>query len=71
MLSEAIAVTLIVTDVLEALGVPYAIGGSLASAVHGVARTIRDANIIANLRMEYITPQRELIEAGHAGFPAK
>ena len=33
---EPIAVTLLVIDALEALGVPYFIGGSLASAVHGV-----------------------------------
>jgi hypothetical protein len=35
MLTEQIAVTLAVADALEALGVPYAIGGSLASALHG------------------------------------
>lgn len=38
MLTEQIAVTLLVTDALEALGVPYAIGGSFASATHGVMR---------------------------------
>ena len=36
MLPELIAVTTMVTDVLEALGVLYAIGGSLSSALHGV-----------------------------------
>ena len=32
MLTEQIAVTILVTDALEALGVAYAIGGSFASA---------------------------------------
>ena len=36
MLAEQIAVTMQVADALEALGVAYAIGGSLAGAVHGV-----------------------------------
>jgi hypothetical protein len=34
MLPEQIAVTLLVTDALDALGVTYAIGGSFASALH-------------------------------------
>ena len=33
MLPEQIAVTLLVTDALDALGAPYVIGGSLASAL--------------------------------------
>jgi hypothetical protein len=33
MLTEPIAVTLIVADVLETLDAPYTIGGSLASAL--------------------------------------
>jgi hypothetical protein len=38
MLAESISVTLLVADALAGLGVPYVIGGSLASAVHGVMR---------------------------------
>jgi hypothetical protein len=36
--TEQITVTVRVTDALEALGVVYAIGGSFASALHGVMR---------------------------------
>lgn len=53
MLAEPITVTLIVTDALDALGVPYAIGGSLASAVHGVMRATMDTDLVADLRMEH------------------
>jgi hypothetical protein len=38
-MDEGLAVTLRVVQVLEDLAVPYLIGGSLASAYHGVART--------------------------------
>jgi hypothetical protein len=55
-LPEPIAVTLRVADVLETLGVRYFIGGSLASAVHGVARATLDADVIADLRAEHIEP---------------
>ena len=56
MLAEPIAVTIVVTDALEALGVKYAIGGSLASAVHGVVRATMDADLVADLRMEHAEP---------------
>lgn len=39
MQNEPIEVTLRVTAVLEKLGIPYLIGGSLASTLHGMIRT--------------------------------
>jgi len=56
MLAEPIAVTMIIADTLEALGVPYAIGGSFASAVHGVMRATMDADLVADLRMKHAEP---------------
>jgi hypothetical protein len=56
MLTEPIAVTTLVTDALETLGVTYAIGGSLASAVHGVMRATMDADLIVDLRLEHVEP---------------
>ncbi|MCC7354079.1 MAG: hypothetical protein IT330_10005 [Anaerolineae bacterium] len=53
MLSEPIAVTLRVVEALDRLEVPYLIGGSLASAVHGVVRTTMDADLVADLRPEH------------------
>jgi hypothetical protein len=46
-------VTLLVTAVLDELNVPYVIGGSLASTVHGVVRTTLDADLIANLDYQH------------------
>lgn len=56
MLAEPIAVTMIVTAALEALGVRYALGGSLASAVHGVLRATMDADLVADLGLEQAEP---------------
>lgn len=50
MASEQILATLQVIHTLEALGVPYLIGGSLASAVHGVARATLDTDLITELQ---------------------
>jgi hypothetical protein len=56
MITEPIMVTLLVADALEALGVPYLIGGSLACAVHGVPRATMDAGLVADLRLEHADP---------------
>ncbi len=56
MLSEPIAVTLLVIDALEALNVPYLIGGSFAAAVYGVARMTADADLVADVRFEHVEP---------------
>jgi hypothetical protein len=56
MLSEPIAVTLLVIEALDRLGVPYLIGGSLASAVHGVARATADTDLVADLRLQHAVP---------------
>lgn len=54
--NEPIAVTLLVIDALEALGVSYFIGGSLASAVHGVLRATVDADVVADLHLKHAEP---------------
>ena len=56
MTTEPVAVTLQVIDVLDELGVPYAIGGSLASAWHGFSRTTIDSDIIAVLQLIHVQP---------------
>jgi len=56
MQNEPIEVTLKVTNVLENLGVPYLIGGSLASTLYGMIRTTQDSDIITEMRLEHIQP---------------
>jgi len=56
MQNEPVEVTLKVTGVLESLGVPYLIGGSLASALYGMVRSTQDADIVAEMRLEHLRP---------------
>jgi hypothetical protein len=51
---------LLVTDALETLGVPYVIGGSLASAVHGVVRATMDAD---PERTAYVSSAEDIVLA--------
>ncbi len=46
---DPVAVALIVAAAFEALGVPYVIGGSLASSVHGEPRATNDVDVVAAL----------------------
>lgn len=47
---DALATVLRVVDVLESLSIEDHVGGSFASAVHGVPRQTRDADIVADLK---------------------
>ncbi len=53
---EAARIILLVTQTLESLGIPYAVGGSLASSLHGVMRSTLDVDIVADMRLEHIQP---------------
>ena len=54
MQNEPVEVTLKVTGVFEKLGVPYLIGGSLASTLYGMVRTTQDSDIVAEMRAEHV-----------------
>jgi len=56
MLTEPIRVTLLVVKVLNDLSIPYFVGGSLATAVHGVARATMDVDMVADVRAEHAQP---------------
>jgi hypothetical protein len=56
MLSEPIQITLKVIRAFEHLEIPYLIGGSLASAVHGLIRATMDADIVADIHSSQVLP---------------
>ena len=56
MQGEASRITLLVTRTLEKLGIQYAVGGSLASSLHGVMRSTLDVDIVADMKLEHIPP---------------
>lgn len=39
-----------IAEALEAMGIPYHIGGSVASSAHGVARTTLDVDVVDSQR---------------------
>jgi len=48
---------------LETLGVPYMIGGSVASSVHGAARTTIDVDLVADLPLAAVSRLAEALAA--------
>jgi hypothetical protein len=56
MLAEPIEVILIVVRIFNGQGISYFISGSLATAVHGIARATMDVDIVADVPLERIEP---------------
>lgn len=54
MLPESVSVVMQVVECFEHLQIPYLIGGSLASALYGVARSTLDADMVADIRQEQV-----------------
>jgi len=54
-LPDAIRVSLIVTRILEDHGIPYLIGGSVASIIHGEPRLTNDIDLVADIREEQVS----------------
>ena len=61
MLSEPIRVTLKVISAFERLGIPYLIGGSLASAVYGMVRATMDADLVAEIEPSQVSSLVDLL----------
>ena len=53
---QGFQVVLEVARVLGRLGVSYAVGGSLASSLHGIPRSSQDGDLVADLRAEHVQP---------------
>ncbi len=54
-LGPILRTTLRVADVLDRLGVPYLVGGSLASSLHGIPRATQDVDLVADLAEEAVS----------------
>jgi D-ribose pyranose/furanose isomerase RbsD len=57
---EGLQVTFLVLQVLDRLGVGYHLGGSYASAIHGIPRQTHDVDLVVDLRQDRV---RELVRA--------
>lgn len=49
-------VALLVIEALEDVGAPYCVGGSLASITHGMVRNTMDADLVADIQPDQISP---------------
>ncbi len=63
MIPEALQVLLTVVDALEDLRVPYHLGGSFASSVHGNPRQTRDLDLVVDLNAETVSAFASRLEA--------
>lgn len=54
--SDALEAVLEVTTILDTLAIPYLVGGSLASSLHGVPRSTEDADLVVELEPAKIEP---------------
>jgi hypothetical protein len=56
MADEALTATFAVVRVLDALGIPYLVGGSLASSLHGIPRSTQDSDVVVDLSQDQVSP---------------
>jgi hypothetical protein len=61
--SDPIPVALLAASIFERLGIPYLIGGSLASTVHGEPRATMDVDFAAHVDLELIEPLAQALGA--------
>jgi len=61
---EQAEVNLLVTSVFDELGIPYCLGGSLASSTHGIYRATNCADFIAALSIDQVHPFVDLLGRG-------
>jgi hypothetical protein len=52
-----------IVDTLEELGVPYHIGGSVASSLYGLPRLTIDVDLVADLRLGHVRPLVKRLQA--------
>lgn len=59
-----------VLEVLDRMEVPYLVGGSVASSVHGIARPTMDADLVADLHLDQVDEFASLLKSEFYADPA-
>ena len=62
MTTDPMEVLVMVVAVLETLQIPYLVGGSFASSIHGITRLTRDADIVALIKPDQSQPLANALE---------
>jgi hypothetical protein len=60
-----------VVEALEKLGVPYHVGGSVASSFVGIARATQDADLVADLRPLHAAPFAQALAGKYYADPER
>lgn len=63
--SDILAALTPVVEALERIGVPYYVGGSIASSNYGVARSTLDVDMVADLAEEHVAPLVESLQSAY------
>lgn len=54
-----------VVDAFDKLGIPYYIGGSVASSAYGMARSTLDIDMVSDLSPEHVRPLVKILEVSY------
>ncbi len=54
-----------VVSTFDKIGIPYYIGGSISSSIHGIPRTTMDIDIIADIKKEHVEALYLSLEPGY------
>ncbi|MEW6184222.1 MAG: hypothetical protein AB1585_00620 [Thermodesulfobacteriota bacterium] len=63
LLAEPLQITTRLVQEFEKLGIPYLVGGSLASSLHGIPRATNDVDLVADIKQEHISSLVGALEA--------
>lgn len=63
--NDTLNAVLPVIEVLQRLGVPYYVAGSLASSAHGIVRATFDADLVADLKAQHVAGLVEALQADY------
>lgn len=58
MVSDPLIVVASLADIFDELGIPYLVGGSLASSLYGIPRATQDAGFMADMLHRCMRLQR-------------
>ena len=62
-LGDPVRIVQEIAKVFDHLGIPYFVGGSLASSLHGIPRATQDVDIVAEIEEEHILPLVEELQS--------
>ncbi len=61
--TDLIQATRDVIAILDTLKIPYCVGGSLASSIHGIPRATMDGDVVAELQLRHCRPLADALSA--------